>query len=207
MIDRLRSTPWWALVFAAVFCATAGCKTIYSDANRPGHIDVTEPPEEMDDPERLQPEDPGGWGAVGSLRFYSEIAGASYRGVRQSSYPLGAEMSFGAARIERLRHTQGFLSPAGIHVVGAVVGANLTRYNHHEVWRPRVYMEADTRLLGLIRGSAGWTVRPTTGHHGPQVTVGIAHVLHTRANWDIGHGWSMSIGVSIPLYAVFVRSR
>ncbi len=200
---------YWITLIAVAGCVllSSGCKVVHLGENKPGHIDVTEAPEVMDEPARYQPGDPGGHVAMASARAYTGVATASRRGVRQRSHPVGAEVSFGAGRLEELRRTHGFLGPLGLHVIGGVLGGNFMYYSDAEAWRGRVYLEADSRILGLVRTSAGWSLQPTVGHHGPQVTLGFLHAWHGRWNWDIGHGWSATVGFSVPFYAIFVRSQ
>lgn len=193
-----RKPRFGLFVFIVVLFCAAGCVTHVSDRNRPGEVDVTTPPERMDSPERLHPDEPGWLGLTTSLRPMLEIDEARGAADGRGGAPhFAMELSAGVRSMEELDSSPFSSAP----VLGGVLGVIPSIADDEP--GARLYLEADARVVGIARVSAGWSVRPSTGKHGPQVTLGMLHFTHVRWNWD----GTRVVGFSVPFYASFLRSR
>lgn len=197
-----------ATLLAACIAALSGCWVYHSDKNRPGEVDITESPPRTDVPERVQPDDPMAWQIAGSVRPLFEAGWIWTDGVSESGNRFGAELSVSLNTEVPVKSAPfnsdglfGFVSlPQGV-----VVGAVPTDFDGYSRWQ--IYAEADARAVPYGRISGGWAVHPAAGHHGPQLTVGLAELFHARWHYALGRGATFTLGASIPFYGVYVRSH
>ena len=173
----------------------AGC-FIHSDNNRPGDVDVTEPPPQKETPVRVQPDDPGAFFVAGSIRPLLDFGRIPGNGSDSRIAQIGGEASVG------INPDVATANPP-FPVVG--IAAGWLPFSISDSLGSRVYLQADKRAFPGPRLSAGWSLRPTDGFHGPQITFAAFDVIHIRWNWDIGAGSAFTIGMSVPLYIGYTR--
>lgn len=200
-MKRLRLIALLSFVLLLGLGALTGCYTFHSDLDRPGIDDITAPPDQMEEPERIQPLDPGGDFVGVSLRPVLELG--TERENREGAFTLrgGLELWVGRGETDQVRHLQ---DGSFLEATGATLG-----------WLPysstggssRAYAELEVRIIGVTRLGAVWSLRPDEGLHGPQITFGGLEAFHLRWNWDVRHGWGIFFGVSLPFYAIYGRSR
>ncbi len=174
----------------------------HNDANRPGDDDITEPPPTTNVPMRAHPRDPGALYVGASVRplvEYGPIPGAGSEGFIPQ---LGAEASLSYAHRISTKSIDPAEPKGG---VGLVAGA--TPFAFGDETGARGYAQADARVFPAWRLSAGWSFRPTAGVHGPQITFGLFELTHLRWNWDIGAGYAVTYGLSVPFYYLYTRSN
>lgn len=187
----------------------SGCLVFKSEDNRPGHVYLMEPPEEfLMEPGRLQPGETGAIVIGGALRPVFEIGTMQYQGEGGQTINLGGEISMGIGNLEYVREAPPDGMPEmsmGQKLWNLVVG--WLPYTSSDLSGGRIYGEAQWQMLGLLRASAGWSLQPGVGAHGPQLTLGFLHINHVRWSWDFDHGWSLTYGLSVPFSLLYYRSR
>ena len=58
-----------------------------------------------------------------------------------------------------------------------------------------------------MRISTGWSVQPSAGIHGPQITMATSELFHFRWYRPIGHVSSFLFGVSLPAGFLSTKAR
>ena len=161
---------------------------------RPGDLEIMEAPQEMDRPERIQPEHRD-FELFGSLRPFVEVGGTRRAGEGSGLVQVGAEgyliggVDDGLSGVDRL-----LAFPSG----GGLL-AGMIAYSSHEEVGSRLYLEGTWRMVPVLSVGAGWTLQPGSGEQGPQATLGLFEVNYVRWNWELGQGWSVVYGLSIPV--------
>ena len=209
----------WALALRifTVCCAVlaAGCFVYHSEKNRPGDIDITEPPEELEEPQRVQPSHPGVSYVTTQFAPAVEV-GTHYDAAAGRHWPLrraGIELTGGYGTTTYPAdgtHGAAFY-PTRPHMlaVGWVPHNSPENIDHRlyaEFRTPLFTSEEHNEHIGAARLSAGWSAQLRALRHGPQLTAILLEVLYARANWDIGDGWAITGGVRIPFGFTWVQS-
>ncbi len=185
------------LVVGFALVLTSCYREIY--VPRPGTIDIAEEPTKMDRPERLQPKSPT-LELVYSLRPVLELGGGRRDFSGHRLLQVGAEAYLIGGVHER---EEDFIGPVGYSFWGLLAGGTI--YSSHEDIGPRLYLEANYRRPFGGSLSAGWSVQPAQGFHGPQVTLGFFELGYVRWNYEIRQGWSAVFGFTLPLSHVTYR--
>lgn len=200
----------FVLVWGAVLAS--GCFVYHSEKNRPGDVDITEPPDELEDPQRVQPDHPGVSYVTTQLAPTVEF-GTHYDaavGRNWTTRRTGVELTggYGTASYP----TAGTLGATSYPTRPYMLAVGWVPHSTTENIDHRLYAEFRTPLftseehIGAARLSAGWSVQPRPLRHGPQLTAILVELLYARANWDIGDGWAITGGVRIPFGFTWVQS-
>lgn len=195
-------------VLPLFFLLLSSCLVITSEKNRPGQIDVVEPPPQMDEPERVVPADPGGWFVTASIAPFLELGATFNRDDRRRTLQLGGEFTLGGASTDdasAAMRSRGELLESPL-----LFAVSWTPYSTQSQIEHRLAAELGFRSIGeegFVRISGGWTTLLGTGHHGPQLTIGALEYTYLRWNWDLRQGMSLMWGISLPFYAVYLRSN
>ncbi|MGM0555576.1 MAG: hypothetical protein ACQEVA_04265 [Myxococcota bacterium] len=220
MNNRLAPSLLVVVLLVASTCLQSGCHHVhYSEKNRPGRIDVSEPPPQMDEPERVKPEDPGAFHLFTMGKGLIEIGGVSRQGGKPFSFQAGAEWTLGAGVTSTIAEAgswqeddqaPGYLIALPEKLLGLSLG--WLPYSSHDRIGHRLFAEA---LAGTRLGSLGlgWNYLPGRAEHGPQLSVRLVETFYvrfnltSRADWTV-EGWSLMSGISLPLASFFhVQSR
>ena len=188
--------PLARLGFAAITCLLilSGCYHRPDFENLPPEVDISTPPKELEEPERIQPRHPPAfWTFAAFIRPQWEIGGIGDEVERQRSRRWGAEGAVGVGP---------GIGPWAIpvHLPGLGVGCAPCRSDHPE--GRRYYSELHASAL-ILRLSAGWTFQPSAGRHGPQITVGLPDFFHLRWYKLSDHRYSLVFGMSFPVAGFF----
>lgn len=204
---------------AAPLCVTictfflSGCLAFYSDKNRPGDTDVTQPPPEQHQRERVYPSHPGAFYITTQLSPFTEFGG-TFGPARIGSWEthqIGVELAAGMGTTDDpplgFGAAMEYPTMPFMLAVGWLPYSSQTAFDHH------VYTELRTPLVfvsdehpAAFRLAVGWSGQPTVLEHGPQLTLIFSDFLYLRANNHIGHSWSATAGARIPLGVTWVRS-
>lgn len=189
MINRTTGPAYSLLTIVIASALLTGC--IYRDYERvrPGEIDVTEPPPQLEEPERVIPDDSYHRGVLAySVRPLWQFGRLPHEGSRIPNRHWGAQLNIGV--------TPRFPIP----LLGISGGCAPCTSNHPG--GQRWFVEADVNVFALRLG-AGWSYQPVTGQGGPQITLGISEIFQIR--W-VNHGdtdMAVLYDLSIPIVYVF----
>lgn len=204
----MKKSQCWLL---GLILLLAGCVTVTSEKNRPGDGAIDEPPPQMDQPERVVPDDPGGWYLIGGIAPMLEV-GATFGAERRRTLQVGGELFVGGSSIEETGKILGS-SLSYLHFLNTpLLFVGWIPYSSQGDIDSRFYAELGTGLLideedGMTtRFSAGLSMQPSSRRLGIQATLKIFEVMYLRTNWEIGHNWSLMFGFTFPFPAVYLRS-
>ena len=181
-------------------------------------IDITEPPPQMERPERIVPEvAPIEAMKAVLMRPFWEFGRADQGDGhgRGRHHNVGAEIILGAAKGSGEDANPSFLGAESMAGISAGCGPCLTRsfgsgryYAEAHSWSIFFDALADPVVfLPFTRTSVGWSYEPDTRAHGPQITSTLGEILHIRWYRHFGESSSFLFGLSVPVGAVLVRTR
>ncbi len=209
MINPLVSKSKHAFALLAVSvmaCGLTSCGYIhYSEKDRPGRVDVADPPPQTDEPERVKPADPGAMHLSLVGRGLIEAGGMWVDGDGEFALQLGGELTTSIGTSSELWRAKLGPWPIPDQMLGIAVGG--LPYTSHDDGEARLYTEVFGGH-GLANIGAGWTYQPAIDQHGSQLTLRLLELTYARWNWDFDHGWSLTAGLSVPFSGFYyVRSR
>lgn len=190
---------------ATVLFALSGC-VHQSTSQSPADVDIAVPPPETEKPERVQPRKPPGyWTLAAIVRPHWEFGRGFDNSERGRHHQWGGEIATGLGFVERLGSSPIF-----------GLGAGCTRCITGDTDQRRLYGEAHAGIVNPgssgkaptgSRISAGWSVHPSNGLHGPQITMVLMESVHMRWYRHFDVGSTFLFGLSVPLGVVHVTAR
>lgn len=187
-MSRMPPIPVGAAVLAVIALFASGCfQYVEPDKYPPGDLDISEPPPELEEPERVQPSRPARPAILVSGRAPWEFGRIPHDDSHIPTRHWGVELQLGA-------------SPKypPIPVLGAAGGCAPCTTSHPG--ERRWFLEADVRFPPVARLSAGWSYQPAVNRHGPQFTIGFLGAFHVRWYHHLGAGSALLGGISLPLF-------
>lgn len=199
------------LTTCLLFCA--GCFHVHhSERNRPGPVDVEEPPPEMEEPERVVPEDPGAIALTSLSSGLLEFGALRRDEATKGAIQLGAELSLsvGVAPEAHMPAWRDLFLPffefgSPITQFGATFGYR--PISTHRDFDREVYVEG---FYGFpaVKFGAGWLHDPWNDQHGYQLTLRMSEVFGLRWSKTFNGGWSLGYTFWLPFAGLgYVRSR
>lgn len=205
-----RTTPLLLLGYILVF--STGCIAVLSDKNRPGNTDIEEPPPQMDEPERVVPDDPGGRFFTVGLAPTAEVGATFGFGSPYRTFQAGGELFLGTGTTDETGRLFGESFGRARFLDTNLLILGWTPFSSQDLGGGKFYGEVSTGLIIddesaiIMRLSGGLSLRPQTRRVGAQVTLKYFEVSYLRVHWDFGQSVSLLYGVTFPINFAYLRS-
>lgn len=195
------------LAVTPVLALVCGCFTTYSDKNRPGEVDVEQPPPAPEQPERIHPDHPGVVFFTAQAAPLLETGGTFGEPGRRRTLQAGAELAAGFGTMNE--PPVGRFSRIAYPIRAHLIAFGWLPYSSQSALDTRLSAEYRTPIISdsALRLAPGWSIRPASGEHGPRATAHFLDTTYLRVDWDIGSGWSLLAGLRVPVAWTWVRSR
>ncbi|MCB9639429.1 MAG: hypothetical protein H6727_11105 [Myxococcales bacterium] len=189
-------------------CLLSGCTVHFPAKVVSGRIDVMKPPKYIEQPQIVEPEDPGrdslivspglmwagGW-------FWPDDRQLPQKDVARFSIELSLQWS--PAKVwEAIFFLPAFPTwTLGINLGMDLYDSSMT----HNVGA--VYVEGQFLLFGLGALAVGYAWNFAEEKHGPQLSLLLLSLLYVRATYLFEHGWGLQLGVCWKLPIIWTWAR